>query len=54
MFPLKNFIGVYLKGNLIWVGAKKAIQNKLTNVAFLRTQIDKISEYFSTDEIAEI
>ena len=54
MFPDKNFIGVDLKGNRIWVGAKKAIQNKLINVAFLRTQIDKIAEYFSVNEIAEI
>lgn len=54
MYPDKNFIGVDLKGNRIWVGAKKALQNNLTNVAFLRTQIDKITEYFATNEIAEI
>ena len=54
MFPQKNFIGVDLKGNRIWVGAKKALQNNLTNVAFLRTQIDKIADYFSQNEIAEI
>ena len=54
MYPDKNFIGVDLKGNRIWVGAKKAIQNKLANVAFLRTQIDKIAEYFAKDEIAAI
>ena len=54
MFPDRNFIGVDLKGNRIWVGAKKALQNKLTNVAFLRTQIDQITEYFAEDEIAEI
>jgi tRNA (guanine-N7-)-methyltransferase len=51
--PKKNFIGVDLKGNRIWVGAKKALQNNLNNVAFLRTQIDQVSEYFSTNEIAE-
>ena len=54
MYPDKNFIGVDLKGNRIWVGAKKALQNNLTNVAFLRTQIDKITEYFANNEIAEI
>src|ERR1043166_2192155 len=54
MFPQKNFIGIDLKGNRIWVGAKKALQNNLSNVAFLRTQIDKIAEYFSQNEIAEI
>lgn len=54
LFPQKNFIGVDLKGNRIWVGAKKALQNHLGNVAFLRTEIDKIADYFSKDEIAEI
>jgi len=54
IFPLKNFIGVDLKGNRIWVGAKKALQKNLKNVAFLRTQIDKITEYFLKDEVSEI
>jgi tRNA (guanine-N7-)-methyltransferase len=54
MFPQKNFIGVDLKGNRIWVGAKKALQNNLKNVAFLRIQIDKITEYFSENEVSEI
>lgn len=54
MFPHKNFIGIDLKGNRIWVGAKKALQNNLTNVAFLRIQIDKIIEYFSKTEVSEI
>ncbi len=54
LHPEQNFIGVDLKGNRIWVGAKKAIQQKLDNVAFLRTQIDKIAEYFAPGEVAEI
>lgn len=54
LFSNKNFIGVDLKGNRIWVGAKNALQNNLHNVVFLRTQIDQIAEYFSRDEVAEI
>jgi len=54
LFPTKNFIGIDLKGNRIWVGAKKALQNNLTNVAFLRIQIDQITEYFSKAEVSEI
>jgi tRNA (guanine-N7-)-methyltransferase len=54
MFPEKNFIGIDLKGNRIWVGAKKALENKLDNVAFLRTQIDQIAEHFAKDEVSEI
>jgi tRNA (guanine-N7-)-methyltransferase len=54
LFPSKNFIGIDLKGNRIWVGAKKALQNNLINVAFLRTEIDRVTEYFAKDEVAEI
>lgn len=54
IYPQKNFIGVDLKGNRIWVGAKKAMQNNLHNVAFLRTQIDQVTEYFAKGEVAEI
>ncbi|MBX9448324.1 MAG: tRNA (guanosine(46)-N7)-methyltransferase TrmB [Taibaiella sp.] len=54
MYPARNLIGVDLKGNRIWSGAKNAIEEGLDNVAFLRTQIDKINHYFDRDEVAEI
>ena len=54
LYPEKNFIGVDIKGNRLWVGAKYAQQNHLKNVAFLRTQIDKINNYFSQEEVEEI
>ncbi len=53
-FPERNFLGVDLKGNRIWRGAKTAIEEPLPNVAFLRTQIDKLDRYFAPGEIAEI
>ncbi len=49
-----NYIGVDVKGNRIWVGAKKCIKENITNTAFLRTQIDGISSYFGANEISEI
>jgi len=54
LYPRKNFIGIDQKGNRIWVGAKKALQLHLTNVAFLRIQIDRITEYFGQNEVNEI
>jgi tRNA (guanine-N7-)-methyltransferase len=54
LYPDRNFIGVDLKGNRIWVGARRAQEKKLANVAFLRTQIDQINQYFSPGEVAEI
>lgn len=54
LHPDKNFIGVDQKGNRIWVGAKKALQQELRNVAFLRIQIDQVNEYFDAGEVSEI
>ena len=54
MYPERNFIGIDLKGNRIWRGAKTALDNGLTNVAFIRSLIDKIRDYFNPSEIAEI
>jgi tRNA (guanine-N7-)-methyltransferase len=38
----------------LWVGAKKCLVENIRNAAFLRTQIDKINEYYGKGEIAEI
>ena len=54
LYPQRNFIGIDLKGNRIWVGAKKALQDNLKNVAFLRTKIDQVADYFAENEVAEI
>lgn len=54
LYPERNFIGVDIKGNRLWVGAKIALRDSLQNVAFLRTQIDRIGEYFAPGEVEEI
>lgn len=54
MFPEKNFIGIDYKGNRIWRGAKDALENNVTNVAFLRIQIEALLDYFALGEVAEI
>ena len=53
-YPDKNFIGVDLKGNRIYIGAKEALETNLKNVAFLRTRIDFILDYFEVGEVDEI
>lgn len=52
--PDKNFIGVDIKGARFWRGAKTALEKGLSNVAFLRTQIELISYCFGSGEISEI
>lgn len=54
LYPERNFIGLDIKGNRIWRGAKTAIDQNLSNVSFIRTQIDKVTDYFEKDEISEI
>ncbi|WP_234111437.1 MULTISPECIES: tRNA (guanosine(46)-N7)-methyltransferase TrmB [Chryseobacterium] len=53
-FPEKNFIGIDIKGARFWFGAKEAIDSKLRNVAFLRTQIELVDCFFDHDEVDEI
>jgi len=54
MFPEQHFIGIDLKGNRIWKGASIANKDGLTNVAFIRSQIELTSNYFAKDEVDEI
>ncbi|MDE7448691.1 MAG: tRNA (guanosine(46)-N7)-methyltransferase TrmB [Paramuribaculum sp.] len=53
-FPDKNFIGVDIKGARMWTGAKEALRDGMTNVAFLRTSIELITHFFAPGEVAEI
>ena len=53
-YPCKNFIGVDIKGARMWAGAKEAELKGLKNAAFLRTNIEFITEFFSADEVDEI
>ncbi len=53
-FPDKNFIGVDIKGARLWRGSKTAFDNKMNNVAFVRTRIDHIEKVFATAEVDEI
>lgn len=49
--PNNNFLGVDIKGNRMYIGAKIALQMPLPNVGFLRTQIELIDQYFAKDEV---
>jgi len=53
-FPSSNFIGIDIKGARLWKGAKTALEKKLKNVAFLRTNIEITGQFFGPEEIEEI
>lgn len=54
LFPQQNFIGVDVKGNRMYIGAKKCLEAKMANAGFLRTQIEKLADYFAPGEVDEI
>ncbi len=54
LFPYQNFIGVDIKGNRMYIGAKKCLAGNINNAGFLRTQIEKLPDYFTKSEVDEI
>ncbi len=54
LFPGKNFIGIDIKGARMWSGATEALQADMSNVAFLRTNIEIIDRFFAENEVSEI
>jgi tRNA (guanine-N7-)-methyltransferase len=52
--PNKNYIGIDIKGARMWAGAKQAELAQMSNVAFLRTNIEMLCHFFAPDEVDEI
>lgn len=53
-FPEHNFIGIDIKGDRIARGSARAVELGLKNVAFLRTGIQYLDEFFDENEVSEI
>lgn len=53
-FPDKNFIGIDIKGARMYTGATTARNEGLPNVAFLRTSIELLEQFFAPGEVDEI
>ena len=53
-FPDKNYIGIDCKVARMWTGATQATTLGLSNVAFLRTDIELINSFFAENEVSEI
>ena len=54
LFPERNYIGVDVKGDRIWKGSTLAVEQGLSNVAFLRTNILAIESFFEEGEVDEL
>ena len=53
-YPDRNFIGIDIKGARMYTGAKQAVDEGLTNVAFLRTHIEFVEHFFAADEVEQL
>jgi tRNA (guanine-N7-)-methyltransferase len=51
VYPDRNFVGVDVKGARIWKGSTVAVENKLTNAAFLRIKMYLLPEFFAPGEV---
>ncbi|MBU0486726.1 MAG: tRNA (guanosine(46)-N7)-methyltransferase TrmB [Bacteroidetes bacterium] len=54
IFPENNYIGIDIKGARLWKGCKTAVEQKMKNVAFIRTKIEHIEYLFSPDEVSSV
>ena len=52
--PDRNYVGIDIKGARLWRGAKTGVEEKMGNVAFVRTCIELIEQFFAPDEVSEI
>ncbi len=53
-YPENNYIGVDIKGDRLYKGANLAILQELPNVAFLRTQIENLAQFFLPNSVHSI
>ena len=53
-YPNRNFIGVDIKGNRMWVGANYSLTHQMQNTAFLRAYIGHLEHYIPEQSVEEI
>ena len=53
-FPEKNFIGIDWEGARLWRGSKTGVENKISNLGFVRMQIQNCTTLFNPNEVSEV
>ena len=53
-YPESNCIGIDIKGDRIWTGAKEALKEGIPNAAFLRMQAERLTYMFAEEEVSGI
>ncbi|HNP17666.1 MAG TPA: tRNA (guanosine(46)-N7)-methyltransferase TrmB [Fulvivirga sp.] len=54
LFPNQNHIGIDIKGDRIWKGSGIAMEEGLSNAAFLRAHLLELNNFFEKGEVADI
>lgn len=49
-----NVIGIDIKGNRLWKGAKELLEQQFNNAAFVRTTINLLPHFFAPNEVQQI
>ena len=52
--PGYNFIGIDIKGDRLWKGAREALDEGLYNVGFLRVKAEALNSFFGENEVQGI
>lgn len=53
-YPDCNFLGLDIKGDRLFVGAKRSLELNLKNVGFIRGFVQDLAKYFQAGDISEI
>lgn len=53
-YPVRNFIGIDVKGARLWRGSKTADEEAIRNIAFLRIKVEFVNNFFAANEVDEI
>ena len=51
IYPKRNFVGVDVKGDRLFVGSQQAMVAGMAHVAFLRTLIQNLGDFFDENEV---
>lgn len=54
LFPTRNILGIDRKGDRLWSGASRALDQGINNAAFLQTDIEILGEMLDEGQVEEI
>lgn len=53
-YPEKNFVAIDIKSDRLYTSAKKALAEKINNIAFIRMHINELGQLFGKNSVDEV